>query len=379
MTVLKRRFDPDPERSFTLPGSYYFDASVFDREKKEIFFKTWQFVGYLSDLGHVGDYLTGRILDQPVFIVRDKERKLRAYYNVCSHRGHILLEGKGSTRAIRCPFHAWTYRLDGSLMAAPYAKSVSGFDFSELCLPEIRVEVFANMAFVNLDPNAHSLRSQAQGLEEEFRRAIPNFDKLILARRDEFHLKCNWKFIFDGLECYHCPYIHPQAMGSENSLFSTSFDSHESEIYSTHIARGNRELIEKHPEKLPYAIGPGDLVDDHIWYLWPNMIFIANPGPMNFHVTQAMPTGPETSYRLVDRFFLNDPPNAANVAQMDGHRDVLAPQDIKAMEMQQLGVHALGYRQGRLMVDKERSWWSEHGVHHFNKLVWVALNGERYD
>ena len=376
---LKRRFDPDPERSFTLPGNYYFDPSIFGAEKKEIFFKTWQFAGYLSDLAQVGDYVTLRIIDQPIVVLRDKKQQLRAFYNVCSHRGHILLEGKGRSRVIRCPFHAWTYRLDGTLSAAPNADKVYGFDFDQFCLPEVRVEEFANMAFVNLDENAPSLRSQAQGLEEEFRQVLPDFDKLIFARRDEYHLKCNWKFIFDGLECYHCPYIHPQAMGKTDSLFSTAFDSHESEIHSTHIARGNRELIEKHPDKLPYPIGKGDLVDDHIWYLWPNMIFIANPGQPNFHVTHALPTDAETSYRFVDHFFLNDPPSEVNVGQMDGHRDVLAPQDRAAMEKQQLGVHAMGYRQGRLMVDKDRSWWSEHGVHHFNNLVWRALNGDRYD
>ena len=107
---------------------------------------------------------------------------------------------------------------------------------------------------------------------------------------------------------------------------------------------GNRELIEKNREA-PYPISPGDL-STTIWYLWPNMIFTP--------IRQANPMSPraadraETSYRFVDHFFLNDPPSAVN-AQMDGHRDVLAPQDRAAMEKQQLGIHALGYRQGRLM------------------------------
>src|SRR5262249_47726709 len=145
--------------------------------------------------------------------------------------------------------------------------------------------------------------------EEEFRRVVPEFDRLTFARRDEYDLKCNWKFIFDGLECYHCPYIHPQAMGRKDSLYSTEFDSYNHEFYSTHIARVNRDVFEQNRDQLPYEINEGDLVDEHIWYLWPNMIFLAHPGAANFHVTRAMPTGPETSYRFVDHFFLSDPPS----------------------------------------------------------------------
>lgn len=374
-----RRFTPDAGNSGTLPGRFYYDPQVAEIERREIFYKTWQFVGYTNDVAEHGDYITASIIDQPVFVIRDKAGRLRAYYNVCSHRGHTLLEGKGSTRLIRCKFHSWAYDLEGSLKAAPYASSIPDFDMAEFCLPEIQVEEFARMVFVNLDPNAPSLASQAGGLEAEFRSVVPAFDQLKFARRDEYYLKCNWKFIFDGLECYHCPFIHPQAMGNADSLFSNQFDSHESKYYSTHIARGNRDLIENHPEKLPYPIGPDDIVDDNIWYLWPNMIFIANPGPQNFHVTHAMPTSAETSYRLVDHFFLDNPPSPVNVAQMDGHRDVLVPQDREAMERQQIGIKSLGYRPGRLMVDPERSWWSEHGVHHFNNLVWQAVNGPTYD
>jgi choline monooxygenase len=372
-------FGPDPERSATLPASYYFDPVVFAHEREAIFYKSWQFVGYAADLPTAGSYIAAAILDQPLFVVRGKDERVRGFYNACMHRGHTLVEGRGAKTIITCPFHAWSYDTTGALKAAGNAENVAGFKLSDFNLTEVRCETWANMVFVNLDPDATPMRAMYGKLEREFRDAVPNFDRLVFGRRDQYDLKCNWKFVFDGLECYHCPHIHPQAMGTDQAFMTTTWDTYEYDWYSTHIVRTDRDVLKNHRERLPYPINEGDdVIDDYVWYMWPNYIFLAHPGPANFHVTHAMPTGPETVHRNVDHFFVADPPSAINVAQMNMHRDVIVPQDRAAMEKQQLGVHARGYRQGRLMVDKERSWRSEHGVHHFDKMVWEALNGNKY-
>ena len=120
---LQRRFDPDPEKSYTLPGHYYFDPAIYAAETKAIFYKTWQFAGYLRDLAEIGDYVTPRIIDQHVLVVRDKKRQLRAFYNVSSHRGHPV-GGRG--RVARSPsLPAWTYR-PTARSAAPYSNKVYG-------------------------------------------------------------------------------------------------------------------------------------------------------------------------------------------------------------------------------------------------------------
>ena len=108
------------------------------------------------------------------------------------------------------------------------------------------------------------------------------------------------------------------------------------------------------------------------------MYLAAHQGPANFKIIRAVPVTPELTFETVDHFFLSDPPSAGETAIMDYFRDLVQPQDIGAMEGQQLGIHARGYKLGRLMVDAERSWRSEHIVHLFDNLVWTSLNGPNY-
>ena len=154
---LLNKYQPDPERSYNLPARYYTDPEIFEREKEAIFFKTWQFVGHVEDLPEPGCYITTKIFDQNVVIIRGKDGHLRAFYNVCSHRAHELLEGSGKEAKISCPYHGWTYELDGGLFSARGSEKVKGFEPSEFCLKTVRLEVFLNLIFVNLDPDAPSL------------------------------------------------------------------------------------------------------------------------------------------------------------------------------------------------------------------------------
>lgn len=208
----RTRFRREPELSGTLPASYYFDPEIFEREKEEIWFKTWQFVGYTFDLKEAGDYITADILDQKIFVVCGKDGELRAFFNVCMHRGHVLVEGKGNRTIFTCPFHAWSYDSEGTLKAAGNAENVAGFRHQDFGLSEVRVETLLGfLVFVNLDASAETLASQVDGLEAQVHETVQNFERMIFARRDRFDINANWKFIFDQLECYHCPVVHPEA------------------------------------------------------------------------------------------------------------------------------------------------------------------------
>jgi phenylpropionate dioxygenase-like ring-hydroxylating dioxygenase large terminal subunit len=197
-------FSADPEHGQTLPAHYYFDKDIYAREQEEIWFKPWQFAGFTSDLGNPGDYISDFIIDQPVFVVRTKDGTLRAFYNVCTHRGHILVEGKGNKNILTCPFHAWSFDTTGKLKTAGNAENVAGFRLEDFGLPGIRVEEMANMVFVNLDEDAAPLSEVAAGLEADLRAKIPRFDDLKLARRDDYYMDFNWKFVMDQNEYYHC-------------------------------------------------------------------------------------------------------------------------------------------------------------------------------
>ena len=378
LALKKNKFSPVAEESYTLPAHYYYDKDIFEREKEAIWFKTWQYACSLQDISEPGSFFTTMILDQPVVVTKDRTGKVRAFYNVCKHRGHMLVRGSGCSRTLRCPFHAWTYGTDGKLLSAPNAENIAGFDFDDFSLSEIRIDFLGFMIFVNFDDNAPSLAEFAPGMVEEFRQVIPHWDDLKLVRKDSFELKANWKFILDGMECYHCPYIHPHVMGKEDSYMTQTFDATQRKYWSTHIGYGNYELMEKQKDKLPYPFEDDTLRDIYVWYLYPNMVFVCRPGPSNFQILQAIADGPEMSHRNMINFCLNDPPTKYDLGHMDSYRDVAWPQDREAMEMQAVGVKARGYTQGRLMVDAEHSWRSEHGTHHFQNLVWQALNGDRY-
>ncbi|MDA0261615.1 MAG: aromatic ring-hydroxylating dioxygenase subunit alpha [Proteobacteria bacterium] len=375
------RIHPDPELSYTIPGHYYYDPAIYAREIDEIFLKTWQFAGYLSDVAAIGDYLTFRWLDQNVLIVRSKDGRLRGFHNVCQHRGHELVAGGNGNRPIfTCPYHAWSYDSLGLLKAAGNAENVKNFDFAEFSLPEVRVEEFAHMVFVNFDEDAPTLTSLAGAMVDEFRAAVPRFDELKLARRDAYEFQANWKFIFDAMECYHCPHIHPQSgYGRKDGFLEPSFEITEFPYWARHVVRGNPDTIAHKPENVPYELDSApEIKDVTIWWLWPNHFFMTHIGAPNFKVMHATPRSPERSSEILDNFCVNDPPTDKDWAQIDRFRDLSQAQDIAPMEAQQRGIRSRAYTQGRLMVDGARSWRSEHGVHHFHRLVWETLNGPNY-
>ena len=369
-TPFTSHFSDDPYHSATLPASWYYDPEIFAAEKEAIFFGTWQFVGYVADLNNPGDYVTAAILDQKVFVIRGKDGALRGFYNVCMHRGHTLLEGKGQAGFITCPFHAWTYSGEGDLRAAGNAENVAGFDHADFSLTPIRVETFLHMVFVNLNDAAPSLADQAGGLETYVRDNILGLDGLTHARRDTIPIAANWKFVFDGLECYHCPVIHPEAMKGSDYLNRKGW--HES-IYSIHTTPGHdtgEEVLFRYSKESETENQLG-----YVLYLWPNMMFMARRGQPNFAVAHVMPLDLERCVTTIDHFYPNSPPTEENIRSMNGARDVIWPQDTLAMAQQQLGVHSLGYREGRLMVDGIDSWRSEHTTHHFDAMVWHAVTG----
>ncbi len=371
-------FSSNAEYSYMLPPSYYYDPDIYQREKSNIWHRNWIYVGLRADVVDEGSFFTAQIMDQKIYVIRAKDGQIRAFYNVCQHRGHTLLEGRGKTSTVRCPFHAWVYDTLGNLKKAPQAEHVGEFDYSEFCIPEIRCETLGPMIFVNLDDTAMPLDELAKGLRQSISESIPQFDELKHVRTEAFEVRANWKFIHDGLEFYHGPYIHPEVAATKNP-YITPRNSTLHEYWQLHQSKGNYELMDKHPEKLPYPMGAGTIRDLSVWYLWPNLVFAARQGPPNFQILEAVPNGIEFTVRNQINFCLNDPPTEFDLGHMDFYRDVVWPQDREAMEKQTAGIKSRGYLRGRHMVDPDRSWWSEHATHHFNNLVWLALNGPKYE
>ncbi len=368
--VADRDFDRDARSSHTLPARYYYDDAIYRAEKEAIFYRNWWYAGHVSQLTEPGAYLTTKIHEQNVFVVRAEDGELKAFYNVCQHRGHELLGGCGKVRSIICPYHAWTYSLDGDLMGARNTQDMPNFDRCDFSLKPVRIENFCSMIFINLDPQAQSLRQLSGNLEQEIRQYCPELDSLAFAARDEYHVQSNWKTMVDNfLECYHCHAAHKDFV---DLVDMGSYRSTVHGIYSSHVSDAARTT-----ESSAFSFEKGEVDFGFAgWFLWPNLTIWIYPGEPNLSVLQMLPDGNERTIEYQDWFVVGGEPSSQLREAMVYQKDVLQPEDIGLCESVQRGLRSRGYNQGRFVTDNEMSSASEHAVHHFQSLVSRALGDE---
>jgi len=188
----------------------YRNPELFELEYESIFLARWQFVGHANDVPGAGDFLTCDIGRDNVIVIRGKEGKLRAFLNVCRHRGSRVLEGNGTCKGvIRCPYHGWTYRFDGSLMAIPQEENFPGVDRADYGLHEVEVETFHGMLFVRIKGEGLSVAEQFAHTGQFFEKyGVADYVKLEEPSTQVWDV--NWKVAWDNyLENYHIPIGHP--------------------------------------------------------------------------------------------------------------------------------------------------------------------------
>jgi phenylpropionate dioxygenase-like ring-hydroxylating dioxygenase large terminal subunit len=327
----------------TLPWSWYTDPEVLRREQERIFRSAWQYVGHGGMVAEHGDRFAAEAGDVPVLVVREEE-ELRAFLNVCRHRGSQLVEGSGNGKSIQCPYHAWTYGLDGSLRAAPRADREAGFDPEGLSLVELRLEQWGPLLFVNPDAEAPPLLETLGPVPE----LVP-LDDLTFHVRDDYELGANWKIACENyLECYHCPVAHK----GFSAAFEVSPDSYRLEPTGEHV------LSQFAPSK---EDGEGQF-----HFVWPNLRINVYPGPGNVSVGPMLPAGPERSRGYLDYFFAADADEGWIEELMAFDRQVGA-EDRVLVERVQRGVRSALIEHGRLLPE------SEQLVARFQQLVRAAL------
>jgi phenylpropionate dioxygenase-like ring-hydroxylating dioxygenase large terminal subunit len=197
-----------------LPPGRYTSQEFFDLEKKHLWSKVWLYAGHQSQLPEVGSYVLLDIPDAPIFLIRDKDQKIRAFYNVCSHRGAPLVrEACGKQSLLRCTYHQWTYDTKGRLISVMDERDFpEPFDKATLGLQEVRCEMWGPWVFVNEDPNAQPLMEWLGMIADEFKQF--EIDQLRPAEIKTYELECNWKLTMDAfLEVYHIKGIHPTTVG----------------------------------------------------------------------------------------------------------------------------------------------------------------------
>jgi Rieske 2Fe-2S family protein len=194
----------------TLPGESFTSPDVFDREHERIFRRSWLLAGHVSQLAVAGAYFTFDVGGESAIVLRDADGTIRAFHNHCRHRGSRLCaetSGRLGT-VIRCPYHAWTYGLDGALRAVPAMADVAGFDPTRFPLHRVAVATCGGFVFVNFSADAAPLVEGVPALADRFARR--DTSTLRSVRTIEYEIAANWKLVFHNFsECYHCPTVHP--------------------------------------------------------------------------------------------------------------------------------------------------------------------------
>ena len=201
-----------------LPPWCYTSREFYEREVREIFMKVWNLVGRVEQIPNPGDYIALELAGVPVIILRDERQEVRAFANTCRHRGCRLLTGEGSCdRYIKCPYHGWAYAFDGRLVGAPGMKETLDFDLSQIALHPIRLETWEGFMFICFDAQSEGLMDYLGDFPERF--AMYCFGEMVLTRRKESVIECNWKLLTENaMEGYHTGTVHGGSLGRQELI-----------------------------------------------------------------------------------------------------------------------------------------------------------------
>ena len=362
-TDLQDDFCEDMNNAYTLPAKYYVSEDVFAFEKERIFTRAWLCLCHASELTELNSYVTRRIVGENLVAVRGRDGVLRAFYNVCPHRGHELFKDSGTAKnVVACPYHAWTFKLDGELSVARNCENVANFDKSDFNLTPLRVAEYAGFVFVNMDMDAAPVETVLQGLDERIKSVCPNIAELQVASRTITDTPANWKVIVDNyMECYHCPPAHPS--------FSTSVDS---STY-THTFHGNWTLQHglSQSSSSSYSFdGTANNQAFNGFWAWPCVMFNVAPGDDTVTVIYEYPVSAGLTVQYYDVLMKSKDVAPEQRDFITWATQTFRPEDLRLVESVQRGLQSRGYRgQGRIMVDADHSGISEHGIAYFHRMM----------
>ncbi len=343
------RIDPI-ERSETIPASWYTNPSFFELDRKLLRGFTWHFVGHQSQISSPGEFLRADILGESILVVRGETGEIRAFYNVCRHRGGPLaLHERGRVNMLQCKYHGWTYKLDGSLRGVPRFDRVDLFDRKDYGLIQVDLASWEGLLFVRFNPGYLPLSSLLKGISQRI--APAKLESLQFYRRVTYELACNWKVYVDNyLEGYHLPYVHPELCDIlEYRDYVTEIAEHYSVQISPLSAADN-----------PYSASEGYAF---YFFVFPNLTLNILPGRLQTNVI--LPVDHDKTLVLFDYFYADvDSDRARERIEQDiAFSDQVQQEDIVICEHVHRGLHSSAYDKGRFSVE------CEEGVYHFQALL----------
>jgi phenylpropionate dioxygenase-like ring-hydroxylating dioxygenase large terminal subunit len=344
----------------TLPYAWYGDPEILRLEEERIFRGAWQYIGHLGELAGPGSFFTSRVGRTPILVTQARDGELRGFLNVCRHRGFPLAEGAGTRETIQCPYHAWTYGLDGSLRAAPRSEEEAHFPREHLGLCAIAVDTWGPFVFANTSRDREPLAEALGSMPAQIEELGLDVNRLVHTSRWEAELDANWKIVCENfLECYHCQVAHPQLaamLDTSAAAYALSTDGRlSSQRGPTREGGGTRMHLD------------GELPRSQFHFLWPNLGVNIFPGKPNISIGPMVPVTPGRTYRFLDYFFGTDV-DQEWIDELMAFDDQVGAEDRALVEGVHRGITAGGLEHGYLMGH------SEQLIGHFQSLTRAALD-----
>jgi glycine betaine catabolism A len=363
----------------SMPARYYYDPQHYGRELEVFWYGMWVMAGREEEVAEPRDYKVRKIGTQSIVILRDLDGELRAFHNTCRHRGSILCteeQGRLPGRCLVCPYHTWTYSLDGQLVATPRQMETPGFDRAAYPLFKVAVRAWGGFIFVNLAGDRAAPLAEALGdVPTRFRNY--GFADLRIGKRIVMDVKANWKLLFENFsECFHCPPVHPElceiaTLFREAGAWGLRTDEAGSPLQRTRprYKPGAATLTMDGTARIPPFRGLSEQERSTLYQsqtVRPNFFLNIHPDYVNSH--QMLPTGPESVRMIYDWLF---EPESMKHPEFDLDHyvalwDLTNRQDARNCEWQQEGLHARPLAHGSFVPQ-------ESGCHQFNQWVLESM------
>jgi len=339
------------ERAFTLPSTLYTDEAHHKWEQANIICKEWQCVGHVSRISEKGKAYPLTVAGNAVLIIHSQDEKIRAFFNVCKHRAGPLMNKPGSFKFIKCLYHGWTYRTDGSLRGVPHFDRAELFDKDAFGLKPIRLEIHDGFIWICLsdDDPKRSIDKHLKGIRE--RVAHLNLADLKYAGEIVYDVKCNWKTYADNyLEGYHIPHVHPELC---DLLSFQDYTTECHEFYSLQYSPfRQKESI--------YSDGSGEA---YYYFIYPNIMLNILPGRVQLNRIEPVDA---KNCKVIFEYYYDDVDSkeAKEKIQLDmKYSDNVQQEDMDICEWVQKGLASVAYDKGRFSPKMETA------VHHYQELI----------
>ena len=348
--------------AWTIPAPWYTDQRIYDLEMKTVFALSWQVVARLDQVREPGQYVTAEIADEPIVIVRGTDGLLRAFFNVCRHHAAaVMTEPEGNATQLRCPYHGWTYSLEGELKGTPDFGAVCNFDRTANGLMPIEVAVWENRVFIKLANHLHRSYSLETFLGADLIKQIGQLDlhSLHWLERRHYTFDCNWKVFVDNYldGGYHVPYLHK---GLDSVLDYSKYTIENGERYCLQSS----PMVSLGAEAQVGAVRKGERA--LYYWIYPNFMINYYDGAMDTNLV--LPRGLDKTEVIFDFYFpdLSDSARSRNRASIEVGQ-LIQDEDVSICKSVQSGLKSRAYQAGRLSVRREA------GEHLFHRLLYADL------